>query len=213
MINSAEFEELSNLVFRGMSHVEDPVGNAGRRYVELRDKYLDDPDLVGYGFPLGPTLSSNAIHPKELAGSASNTAQWRQWSYSAGRIVSERQLKAGQESGKSSPIDLAEAIKQADWDQISSHLTSNPSVVARIGSAISEIESCLEVSGLSNSQRAQVRSLTRSLSALVESPEPEWKLICETLVVMLVSRPISAAINAAAILVLIRDVLTYIGVV
>jgi hypothetical protein len=73
---------------------------------------------------------------------------------------------------------------------------------------VSELDAALDGAGLSNSDKAKAKALTGAITSLVQSPEPEWKLIAGVLIALLDSQPVRAAINGTAIAGMIGGLLS-----
>lgn len=115
-------------------------------------------------------------------------------------------------AGGPSYPEVRDAIDSADWAGIEQRLESNPGIVRRIKALVRELDSALNEAGLTNAEKAKARALTLAIEALIESPEPEWKVIARLLMTMLDSRPVTAALNAVTIAGLIGAGLKLIGV-
>jgi len=72
-------------------------------------------------------------------------------------------------------------VDSSRWTGIEQRLARDPSAVRHIQSQIMELDRSIETLGLSNHERAKVKAITEALSKLVESPEPEWKVIVDLL--------------------------------
>ena len=86
-------------------------------------------------------------------------------------------------------------VDSYDWTGIERRLTADPALVTEIGSKLQELDRLVDATGLSNSEKARAKAITTALLSLVESPQPEWRVIVE-----LLNSPVIAAIcNAATV--------------
>lgn len=107
---------------------------------------------------------------------------------------------------------VRDAIDSADWTGIEHRLESDSAAVRHIETLVFELDLALDQAGLTNAERAKARSMTQAIVALVQSPEPEWKVIARLLMTLLDSKPVKASLNAAKIAGLIGAALKLIGV-
>ena len=66
-----------------------------------------------------------------------------------------------------------------DWTGFDVRVEANAEILARTKSAILELRIQFEKSNLTNSERAKAHAILNGLSALIESPEPEWRQIVQ----------------------------------
>jgi hypothetical protein len=107
---------------------------------------------------------------------------------------------------------VREAVDSANWTGIELRLGADPAAVERVRAVIIDLDRALDVAGLTNAERAKAGALTGAILSLVQSPEPEWKVIARLLVTLLDSRAVNAALNAAQIAGLIVGALKLLGV-
>ena len=66
-----------------------------------------------------------------------------------------------------------------DWTGIEHRGLSNLEACDKARSAISDLKVLIEKTGLTNTEKAKAVAIANALSALIESPEPEWRIVLE----------------------------------
>lgn len=85
------------------------------------------------------------------------------------------------------PLEAAPAsvalstFDSAAWTGLSERVKASPELLENIVTKVREIELLIDRSNLSNEQKSSARSIYRALVALVDDPDPEWKIIVELL--------------------------------
>ena len=88
------------------------------------------------------------------------------------------------------------SLESHDWTGIERRLAADSVLITEIGSKLREMDRLVDATGLTNSEKAQAKAITTALLSLVESPQPEWRVIVE-----LLNSPVIAAVCNAATLV------------
>lgn len=104
-------------------------------------------------------------------------------------------------------IETTAAIDSADWTGIERRLEASPAAVQVIRSKVVELDTALEAAGLTNAECAKAKAMTAAILKLVESPEPEWKIIARLVATLMDSKAINSGLNAAALGNLAWDIL------
>ena len=79
-------------------------------------------------------------------------------------------------------------IQSADWTGIELRLDAQPELTAQISKKVQELDALVELAGLTNVEHRRAKAITESLIKLVNSPQPEWRIIVE----LLTSKPMEA---------------------
>ena len=66
-----------------------------------------------------------------------------------------------------------------DWTGIETRVQQNPEALEKTKTAVLELRIQIEKSNLTNTERARAHSIMNALSALIESPDPEWRVIIQ----------------------------------
>ncbi|MBA3670364.1 MAG: hypothetical protein H0W71_09960 [Sphingomonas sp.] len=98
-------------------------------------------------------------------------------------------------------------ISSEEWTGIANRIGRDAAVLSRINQQIIELDREVDRLGLSNHERAKIKAITEALAKLVESPEPEWKVIVE----LLRSPTLAAVVGLAGIAQLALKIIFGIG--
>ena len=71
---------------------------------------------------------------------------------------------------------LANAV---DWTGVEERGNSNAEMTEKTMAAISELRILIQRTDLTNSEKSRAMAIANALDALIESPQPEWKLIVQ----------------------------------
>ena len=66
-----------------------------------------------------------------------------------------------------------------DWTGIEHRGLSNVETCDKARSAISDLKVLIERTELTNTEKAKAVAIANALSALIDSPEPEWRIVLE----------------------------------
>lgn len=105
--------------------------------------------------------------------------------------------------GETTKKNSKTSIESVNWTGVQTRLEAKPAVVEHIREKISELDALVDQAGLTNTENAKAKSITKALVSLIESPEPEWKAIAE----LLNSPVFSAVLNMAAMAQLILGIM------
>jgi hypothetical protein len=72
-------------------------------------------------------------------------------------------------------------ISSETWTGIRNRFERDPQAIENLKGQINHLNRSIEALGLSNHEHAKVQAITGALVKLVESPEPEWKVIVDLL--------------------------------
>lgn len=73
------------------------------------------------------------------------------------------------------------AANAYEWTGIEERVASNPNVVEQIMTSLMKVNILIEETGLNNAEKAKAHSINNALISLINSPEPEWKVILNLL--------------------------------
>jgi hypothetical protein len=77
--------------------------------------------------------------------------------------------------------EIAGRLSSESWTGIAARLQRDPQTVERIKQSLGQLDADVETLTLSNHERAKVKAMTEALVKLIESPEPEWRVIVDLL--------------------------------
>ncbi|QYE35242.1 hypothetical protein KZX46_04370 [Polymorphobacter sp. PAMC 29334] len=73
------------------------------------------------------------------------------------------------------------AASAFEWTGIEERVASDPEIMERIMTSLKEVNVLIEKTGLNNAEKAKAHSINNALMSLIDSPEPEWKVILNLL--------------------------------